>query len=97
MKKVLTIALLAIGFIALAVPESKAGVSIGIGFGFPAIYGYPAYPYGYGCYPYGYYPSSYSPYSAAYYQPVIYYSAIYGPYYWWHGHRVYLRHRHVRY
>ena len=89
MKKFMIIALLAIGFIVLAVPASNAGVSIGIGLGFPAVYGYPAYyPYGYG-YPYGYYPS-------AYYQPVVYYSAVYGPYYWRHGHRVFLRHRHFR-
>jgi len=91
MKKFMIIALLAIGFIVLTAPESNGGVSIGIGVGFP-VYGYPAYyPYGYGCYPYGYYPSSYYPYSAPYYQPVIYYSAVYGPYYWSHGHRVYVR------
>lgn len=92
MKKFMMIALISIGFMALLVPDSKAGVSIGIGFGFPGVYGYPAYyPYGYGCYPYG---VSYYPYGAPYYQPVIYYSAVFGPYYWWHGHRVYLRHRH---
>jgi hypothetical protein len=97
MKKFMTIALLAIGFIVLAAPESNAGVSIGIGVGFPGVYGYPAYyPYGYGCYPYGYYPSSYYGYSAPYYRPIIYYSAVYGPYYWWHGQRVFLRHRHFR-
>ena len=87
MKKFMIIALLAISFIALAAPESKAGVSIGVGVGFPGVYGYPAYyPYGYGCYPYGYYPP--------YYRPVIYYSAVFGPYYWWHGQRVFLRHHH---
>jgi len=91
MKKFMIIALLAIGFVVLTAPESNAGVSIGIGLGFPAYY-----PYGYGCYPYGYYSSSYYPYSAPYYQPVVYYSAIYGPYYWWHGHRVFVQHRHVR-
>ena len=81
------IALLASGFIVLAVPDTNADVSIGIGVGFPGVYGYPAYyPYGYGCYPYGYYPP--------YYRPVIYYSAVFGPYYWWHGQRVFLRHRH---
>ena len=90
MKKFMTIALLAIGFIVLAAPESNAGVSIGIGIGFPGVYGYPAYcPYGYGSYPCGYYPP--------YYRPVIYYSAVFGPYYWWHGQRVFLRHRHFRY
>ena len=95
MKKFMAIALPAIGIIVLAAPESNAGVSIGIGVGFPAVYGYPAYyPYGYGCYPYGYYPSSY--YGGPYYQPTIYYSAAYGPYYWWHGHRVFVRHRHFR-
>lgn len=97
MKKFIVMASIAIVLIALTSPESKAGVSIGIGVGFPAAYGYPGYyPYGYGCYPYGYYPSSYYPYRAAYYQPVIYYSAVYGPYYWWHGQRVYLRYRHFR-
>ena len=51
MKKFMIIALLAIGFIVLTAPESNAGVSIGIGVGFP-VYGYPAYyPYGYGYYP----------------------------------------------
>jgi hypothetical protein len=46
MKKFMIIALLAIGFIVLTAPESNAGVSIGIGVGFP-VYGYPAYyPYG---------------------------------------------------
>ena len=50
MKKFMLIALVAIGFIVVATPESNAGVSIGIGFGFPGFYGYPAY------YPYGYYP-----------------------------------------
>jgi len=42
MKKFMIIALLAIGFIVLTAPESNAGVSIGIGVGFP-VYGYPAY------------------------------------------------------
>ena len=50
MKKFMMIALVAIGFIVIATPESNAGVSIGIGFGFPGFFGYPAY------YPYGYYP-----------------------------------------
>jgi len=85
------IALLAIGSIVLTAPESNAGVSIGIGVGFPA-YGYPAYyPYGYSCYPYSYYP-----YGAAYYRPVVYYSSVYGRYYWWHGHRVFVRGNHFR-
>jgi hypothetical protein len=89
MKKFITIAL-AIAFIMVAAPELNAGVSIGIGVGFPAVYGYPAYyPYGYGCYPYSYY-------GAPYYRPTIYYSAVFGPYYWWHGQRVFLRHHHFR-
>lgn len=77
MKKLMLIALVTIGFIVMATPESNAGVSVGIGFGFPGFCGYPAY------YPYGYYP------------PVIYYSGV-GPYYWWHGHRIFVRHRHFR-
>ena len=92
MRKFIIIALVAVGFIGLTLPESNASVSVGIGFGFPAVYG--GYPgYGYGCYPYGYPASSY-PYGAPYYRPVVYYSAIYGPYYGWHGHRVFVRHRH---
>jgi len=84
MKKFMLIALVAIGFIVVATPESNAGVSIGIGFGFPGFYGYPAY------YPYGYYPYSYYPYGAPYYyRPVVYYSSGYRPYYWWHGRRIY--------
>ena len=35
MKKFMMITLVAIGFIVMATPESNAGVSIGIGFGFP--------------------------------------------------------------
>jgi hypothetical protein len=72
MKKFMMIALVAIGFIVIATPESNAGVSIGIGFGYPAYY------------PYGYYP------------PIIYYGSVYGPYYWWHGRRIFVRHRHFR-
>ena len=88
MKKFMMIALVAIGFAMVATPESNAGVSIGIGFGFPGgCYGYPAY---------GYYPYSYYPYGAAYYRPFAYYSSGYRPYYWWHGRRIYYRHRHFR-
>ena len=87
MRKLIIIALVAAGFIGLTLPESKAGVSVGIGIGFPGVYGYPGYGYPYG------YPAAY-PYGAPYYQPVVYYSAVYGPYYWWHGHRVFIRHRH---
>ena len=91
MKKFMMIALVAIGFIVIATPESNAGVSIGIGFGFPVGFcGYPAcYPYG----PYGYNPYGYYPYRAAYYGPGVYYSSGYRPYYWWHGRRIYYRHR----
>jgi len=87
MKKFMLIALVAMGFIVMATPESNAGVSIGIGLGFPVgFYGYPAY------YPYGYYP-----YGAPYYStPVFYYISGYRPYYWWHGRRIYYRHRHFR-
>ena len=86
MKKFMMIALVAIGFIVIATSESNAGVSIGIGLGLPVGFsGYPAY------YPYGYYP-----YGAAYYPPVVYYSGVYGPYYWWHGRRIFVRHRHFR-
>jgi hypothetical protein len=78
--------LVTIGFIVMATPESKAGVSIGIGFGFPVgFYGYPAY------YPYNYYP-----YGAAYYRPVVYYGNGYRPYYWRHGRKIYYRNRHFR-
>ena len=84
MKKFMMIALVAIGFIVVATPESNAGVSIGIGFGFPGgCYGYPAY------YPYGYYP--YSSYGAPYYRSAVYYGSGYRPYYWWHGRRIYYR------
>ena len=91
MKKFMMIALVAIGFIVVATPESNAGVSIGIGFGFPVGFcGYPGY------YPYGYYPYSYYPYGAPYYRPVVYYSSGYRPYYWWHGRRIYYRHHYWR-
>jgi len=85
MKKFMMIALVAIGFIVIATPQSNAGVSIGIGFGFPGFCGYPAY-----------YPYSYYPYGAAYYRPVVYYGSGYRPYYWWHGRRIFVRHRHFR-
>src|SRR3989442_1883482 len=74
MKKFMLIALVAIGFIVVATPESNAGVSIGIGFGFPGFYGYPTY-YPYGCYPYSYYP---------YGGPVVYFSNRFRPSYCWH-------------
>ena len=91
MKKFMIGALVTIGFIVMATPESNAGVSIGIGFGFPGSCGYPSYyPYGYS--PYGYY--NYYPYGAGYYRPAAYYGSGYRPYYWWHGRRIYYRHRH---
>lgn len=81
MKKLMMIAMVAIGLIAAA-PASDARISIGIGFGFPVgFYGYPAYDR------YGYYP-----YSAPYYAPA-YFSVGYRPYYWRHGRRIYYRHR----
>ena len=87
MKKFILIALVAMGFIMVATPESNAGVSIGIGFGFPVgCYGYPGY------YPYGYYPYG-APY---YYRPVVYYGGGYRPYYWSHGRRIYYRHHYWR-
>ncbi|MEY2491925.1 MAG: hypothetical protein QOH24_876 [Verrucomicrobiota bacterium] len=80
MKKLLMIALVALGCLIATAPESNAGVSIGIGFGFPGYFGYPAY--------YGYYPYAYP---VSYYAPV-YYSFGYRPYYWWHGRRIYRHH-----
>ena len=47
MKKLMLVALAAVGFAFASVPKSEAGVSVGIGFGFPAAYPYPYY-YGYG-------------------------------------------------
>ncbi|HYY35264.1 MAG TPA: hypothetical protein VE867_02720 [Candidatus Binatia bacterium] len=83
-KKLLLIGLVA-GLLAFVpVQRSDAGVSVGIGIGFPGYYGY--YPYGY------YYPYRYS-----YYRPYPYYG-YYRPYYWYGGHRYYYRHhRHHHY
>ncbi|HAF03794.1 MAG TPA: hypothetical protein DCG89_08350 [Spartobacteria bacterium] len=83
-KRLLLIALVASGFAFASAPRSDAGVSFGIGFGFPVGYygyGYPAYGYGYN--PYGYY------------RPYPYYGYSVGPsFYWHHGHRVFIvRHR----
>lgn len=90
MKKLLLIALVSVGFLVAAAPESEARVFFNIGIGLPfGFYPYPAYSYGY--YPYAYSPY-YAPYYAPYYGARIYYSS-YGPYCWWHGRRVYLRHR----
>ena len=94
-KKLLLIAVVAVGFGIVSAPRSEAGLSVGIGFGVPVGYGY-----GYG---YGPYYSSYSPYYArpygygyGYYEPV---RVIVRPHYHWrHGHRYYCRrsHRHFR-
>jgi len=86
-KRLLLIALVASGFAFVSAPRSDAGVSFGIGLGFPVGYygyGYPGY-YGYGYYPYRYY----RPY------PYYYYG---GPsFYWSGGHRYYRHHRHHYY
>ena len=84
MKKLLLIALVAIGFVLIPAQSSDAQIYVGtpgvsVGVGYPS-YGYPRY-YGYsyyGSYPYRYYG---------------------GPsYYWSNGHRVYYRHhRHHHY
>ena len=85
-KRLLLIALVASGFAFVSAPRSDAGVSFGIGLGFPVGYygyGYPGY-YGYGYYPY------------RYYRPYPYYYG--GPsFYWSGGHRYYRHHRHHYY
>ena len=89
MKKFLMIGLVIAGFAFASVPRSEAGISVGIGFGYPG--------YSYGSYPYGYYPyGCYRPY--AYYHRPYYRTAFYsGPRWYWHrGHKVYNR-RHYRY
>ena len=82
MKKLLLIAIVAVGFLVAGATKSEARVFFNIGIGLPAPVAY--YP---GYYPYGYYP--YRP----YYAPGVYYGVGYRPYYWWHGRRVYYRHR----
>lgn len=53
MKKLLLIAVVAIGFLAAGAPKSEARVFVNVGVGFPfGFCGYPAYPY----YPYAYAP-----------------------------------------
>jgi hypothetical protein len=82
MKKLLLIALVAGGLTFVPAQRSDAGVSVGIGFGFPGYYGY---------YPSGYYYPYYRPYPyySYYYGP---------SFYWYGGHRYYYRHhRHHRY
>ena len=89
MKKLLLIALVAIGFAFVPVQSSDAQIYVGIpgvaGVGGGYYYGYPGY---YRNYPYSYY--RYYPYRTYYYT---------GPsYYWYNGHRVYYRHhRHHHY
>ena len=82
-KKILLVGAMA-GLLAFVpIQRSDAGVSIGIGIGFPGFYGYyPAY------YPYGYYPYRY-------YRPYPYYG-YYRPNYWHGGHRYYRHHRYYR-
>jgi hypothetical protein len=89
MKKLLLIAVVVAGFALVGVSRAEAGVSVGIGIGFP------------GCYPYGYYPYAYPAYYPypyyGYYRP--YYRAAYfrggsRPYYWSHGRRIYYARRH---
>ena len=77
-KKLLLIGSVAGLLIFVPVQRSDAGVSVGIGIGFPGYYGY--YPYGY--YPYGYY------------RPYPYYGYYYRPSYYWYGGHRYYRHRH---
>jgi hypothetical protein len=89
MKKILLIALVAAGFALAATPRAEAGVSVGIGIGFP-IGGYCGYPYAYpGYYGYGY------PYYG-YYGP-SYVRAVHRPYYWSHGRRIYNARRYRHY
>ena len=95
MKKLLLIALVTGGFLMAAAPKSEARVFVNFGFGFP-FYPYPAYYPAYygGC---GYYPYAY-PYSYGYTYPSFYYGqriffSSGRPFFWSHGHRVFLRHR----
>ena len=84
MKKLLLIALVAGGLAFVPAQRSDAGVSVGIGVGFPGYYGY--YPYGY-----------YGPYYGSYYRPYPYYGYYSGSsFYWYGGHRYYRHQRHHR-
>lgn len=103
-KKYLIIGLLVAGCSFAWTTRAEAGLSIGIGLGYPG-YGYSSYsPYGYGYGGYGYggyggygYGSQYGGgyYSRPYYRPVVY---VQPAFYWHHGRRVYYRrhHRHWR-
>ena len=83
MKKLLLIALVAGGIAFVPAQRTDAGVSFGIGVGFPGYYGYS---------PYGYYQPYYG-----YYRPYPYYSYSSGPsFYWYGGHRVFVRPHRVR-
>jgi hypothetical protein len=87
MKKLLLIALAAMGLLLVPVQRSDAQITIGVG-GVGVGFGYPGYRYGYYPYASGYYPYGY-------YRPYSYYS---GPtYYWSNGHRYYRHHRHHHY
>ena len=90
-KKLLLIAVVAVGFGIVSAPRSEAGLSVGIAIGVPV-----------GCgHGHGPYYSSHSPYYGppygygyGYYQPV---RVVVRPHYHWrHGHRYYCRrsHRH---
>jgi len=88
MKKLLFIALAAMGLLLVPVQRSDAQITVGVG-GVGGGFGYPAYRY-------GYYGSGYYPYG--YYRPYPYYSYYSGPtYYWSNGHRYYRHHRHHYY
>ena len=81
-RKLLLIGLVAAGIAFVPAQRADAGVSFGIGIGFPGYYGY--YPYYYPPYPY-----------YGYYRP---YYGYYGPsFYWYGGHRYYRHHRHHHY
>jgi hypothetical protein len=59
LRKLLLIALVTLGVVLAAAPQSEAGVAVGVNLGFPVgYYGYP-YPYPYPYYPYPYYPAVY--------------------------------------
>lgn len=95
-RKLLLLAVIAVGVGWFAAPRAEAGLSIGIGIGIPV--GYAGYgPYGYPAYyaPYGYAPRGY--YHRHY--PRRYYRVGVRPHYHhYHGHRVVCRrvHRHWR-
>ena len=90
MKKLLLIALVAIGSLFVPVQRSDAQITVGVG-GVGIGFGYPGYRY-------GYYPSGYGYYPYGYYRPYPYHSYYSGPsYYWSNGHRYYRHHHHHHY